>query len=277
MGWKRTAALGNEDHDNSNASNIKVSIQKAIGSIADLFEEFDFQWKVFLKHSFITTQQSTYIKRIKEESSEEDTIVVHIDFAENHALVNQREIMQAHWSTPQATIFTIHLKVNKESHHSMAIISDDLTHDVKFVHAAQGIISDYVQSIYPTVKRLNYVSDGAPQHFKNNKNILNLTYHEKDFGIPASWSFCATSHGKAAVDGIGAAIKYRATRKVLSGKPSDGILTPRDLFKFAQQDTMINMFYLDRTSIDRNARHHDLLGRWRKIKTEGKASLNSWY
>ena len=84
--------------------------------------------------------------------------------------------MQAHWTTPQATLFTIHLKINKEKHDNLAIISDYLAHDVEFVHAAQGIINHYVQSIYPTVKQLNYVSDGAPQHFKNNKNILNLNY-----------------------------------------------------------------------------------------------------
>ncbi|CAF4599840.1 unnamed protein product, partial [Rotaria socialis] len=25
--------------------------------------------------------------------------------------------MQAHWTTPQATIFTIHIKVDKDNHH----------------------------------------------------------------------------------------------------------------------------------------------------------------
>ena len=46
-----------------------------------------------------------------------------------------------------------------------------------FVHAAHSIISDYVQSAYPAAKQLNYFSDAAPQHFKNSKNILNLSYH----------------------------------------------------------------------------------------------------
>ena len=223
-----------------------------------------------MRHSFIATEQSIYIKKIKDEANEDDAIIVHVDFAENHSLLNQNAIMQAHWSTQQASIFTIHLKVSRERYHSMAIISNNLTHDVQFVHAAQAIISDYVQSIYPAAKRLIYVSDGAPHHFKNNKNILNLTYHRSDFGIPASWSFCATAHGKGAVDGIGAAIKYRATKRVLSGNSTDAILTPYDLFKFAQKDTTVNVFYLDTTTIERNAKHYGLIDRWRRIGNESK-------
>lgn len=152
----------------------------------------------------------------------------------------------------------------------MVIISDYLVHDVEFVHAAQGIISDYVESAYPMVKRLNYVSDGAPQHFKNNTNILNLTYHQIDFGIPASWTFRATAHGKGAVDGIGAAVKYRATRQVLSGTASDAILTPEGLYKFTQKDSSMNVFYLDKGRIKKNAEQFHLLSRWKRDKTQGE-------
>ena len=103
-----------------------------------------------------------------------------------------------------------------------------------------------MESTCPIARQLNYVSDGAPQHFKNNKNILNLTYHRVDFGLPAAWTFCATAHGKSAADGIGAAIKYRATKKVLSGNMSDAILTPEHLFKFVKRDTAIDVFYLEK-------------------------------
>ena len=150
------------------------------------FKSLIHRWESYLRHSFIDRQQYDYIKNIKDDANENDTVAVHIDFAENHTLLNHKEIMQTHWTTPQATIFTIHLKINKEKHNSIAIISDYLAHDVEFVHAAQGIVNHYVQSTYPTVKQLNYVSDGAPQHFKNNKNILNLTYHQVDFGLPAA-------------------------------------------------------------------------------------------
>ena len=160
--------------------------------------------------------------------------------------------------------------MSKDEHHSVAIISDYLAHDVKFVHAAQGIILDYIQSVHPSVKRIKYVSDGVGQHFKNNKSILNLTYHQHDFGIPATWIFSSTTHGKGPMDGIGAAIKYRATRKVLSGKPEDAILTPDEHFRFAQSDTKINVFFLDARRIVQNSHYFKLESRWKDGKVEGK-------
>ena len=261
------------DHDGGTSPRDKyISLQRLSGSVDDLLREFDSQWKSYLKHSYITTQQSNYIKEIKERASEHETIVVNIDFAENHTLLNQKEIMQAHWTNTQAALFTVHLKINKDEHRSMVIISDHLTHDVEFLHAAQGIITDYVLSVYPGVKRLNYLSDGAPQHFKNNKNMLSLTYHRTDFGIPAVWSFTSTAPGKSAVDGIGAAIKHKATRRVLSGKTADAILTPQELFRFAQEDTSINVFYLSKERIKQNQNRFGLHTRCSRHRTEGKHS-----
>ena len=173
-----------------------------------------------------------------------------MDFSENHNLLHQNEVMQVHWTTTQAAIFTAQIEVNKNKHHQIAIVTDYLSHNVKFVHTAQGIIVDYILSIYPAVKQHNYVSNGAGQHFKNNKSILKLTDHQRDFGILASRAFIATAHGKCPMDRIGAALKYRATRKVLSGKAEDPILTPEALFRFAQQDTTIDVFYLETTIIN---------------------------
>ena len=275
MMWRKPVKTtgGTAGSQSTNATNTKILLQKLTGSVADLLQEFDSQWASFRKHSFITRQQAIYIRQIKLDADEYNSIIVHIDFAENYTLLNQKQIMQAHWTTPQATIFTVHIRINKEKQQSVALISDYLEHDVEFVHTAQGIITDYVLSVYPSVRRLNYVSDGAGQHFKNNKNILNLTHHHSDFGISALWTFCATAHGKSAVDGIGAAIKHRATKRVLSGKPTDAILTPEDLFKFCQQDTIINVFYVSKSRVKQNSERYRLQARWKHGKLEGKDSL----
>ncbi|CAF1539642.1 unnamed protein product [Rotaria magnacalcarata] len=273
MVWSKPASSTASTNDTSPSrkfSNNQVLLQKVNGSVADLLQEFNTQWLIFLKHSYIATEQSNYIRRIKSEANEYDTIVIHMDFAENYSLLQQNSIMQAHWATPQATIFTIHAKISKDNHHSMAIISDYLEHDVEFVHSAQRVIVDHIQSVYPGVKKLNYVSDGAPQHFKNNKNILNLSYHYTDFGLPASWTFCATAHGKSAVDGIGAAIKHRANRHTLGNNSSSVILTPEDLYKFARHSNEINVFYTNRTHIKHNTERYDLYARWNQHRVEGK-------
>ena len=273
MVWRKSTVKPDAMKDASSskqATNNQILLQKVNGSIADLLQEFDSQWPMFLKHSYITAEQSDYIRRIKIEASEYDTIIVHIDFAENYNLIHQNSIMQAHWTTQQAAIFTVHIQVNKDNHHSMAIISDYLEHDVEFVHAAQNVIVDYVQSVYPMVKKINYVSDGAPQHFRNNKNILNLTYHSIDFGIPASWTFCATVHGKSAVDGIEVAIKHRATREVLYGNSSCVILTSEDLDMFARYKTMINVFYMSRNTVKKNTQRYCLYARWNEYGVNGQ-------
>lgn len=84
---------------------------------------------------------------------------------------------------------------------------------------------------------INYLSDGASAHFKNNKNLLNLTLHQSDFVLPASWTFSATSHGKGPVDGIGAAIKSRATRHLLTLQGERAFLTQREFYDFIDRAT----------------------------------------
>ena len=278
MIWRTpTISPSNNDDNKQIKPNNKVSLQRIEGLVAILLDEFGLQWHKFLKHHFITSQQFDYIKNIKENANEENVIIIQMDFSENPNLFHQNEAMQAHWTTAQAAIFTAHIKVSKNKHHNIAIVSDYLSHNVKFVHAAQGIIVDYILSIYPAVKQLNYLSNGAGQHFKNNKSILNLTYH-RDFGIPASWTFSSTADGKGPMDGIGAAIKYRATRKVLSEKAEDAVLIPEALFKFRQQDTTIDAFYLETTTINQNYNRFKLEHRWKNGKVEGTLhTICKWY
>jgi hypothetical protein len=251
----------------------KISMQRVSGSIRDLLEEFDVKWPKFAVHHYWTRQQQEYIKKIKEEAHANRTVAVQMDFAENHSLIVQHEIQQAHWTTPQATIFTVHVTVDKTAHYSLAFISDHLDHDVDFLHAAQGLIVQFILHRYPTVKRVNYITDGAPQHFKSNRSMLNLTHHESDFGIPATWTFSATAYGKAPVDGIGAALKYRATRRVLSGRREDTILTPKELYQFASTDTKINVFYLSRQDIKQNSESMNLSKRLTQKAVKGQIIL----
>ena len=171
----------------------------------------------------------------------------------------------------------MNIRVNAQTHHSMAIISECLEHDVKFVHAAQKIISQFVRDEYPRVRNLNYVTDCTCQHFKSNRSILNLNHHHQDFDIIACWSFSATAHGKSSVDGIGASIKYRATRHTLSGDRFQAILTPRELYEFASHDTALIVFYLDHHTITTNANEHSLDARWDHRGAKGKLSYFTMY
>ena len=198
-------------------------LQRISGSVGDLIDEFDIQWR---------------------------------KFAENHNLFVQHQIQQAHYNTAQATIFMINIHVNNNTHHAIAITGDSLDHDVTCS---------------------NYVTDDACQHFKSNKSILNLIYHYRDFRIAPSWTFASTAHGKSSVDGIGASIKYRATRRVLSGDRRDAIFTPRELYHFASIDTSLKVFYLDSDAIQSNSRKYNLEAQLNQRRVKGKYKLRTLF
>ena len=134
----------------------------------------------------------------------------------------------------------------------------------------------------------NYLSDGASQHFKNAKNMMNLTYHQTDFNIAASWTFSATSHGKGPVDGIGAVVKSRATRHILTATPEKALLSPEDFFKYTKEandhqvikgdlepNRPIEAFYIKKIDVD-NTLKTILETRWSKlVKTKWIEGIQS--
>lgn len=42
--------------------------------------------------------------------------------------------------------------------------------------------------------------------------MINLRYHQNDFGVPAEWHIFATAYGKVATDGVGALFKKEAAQ-----------------------------------------------------------------
>jgi hypothetical protein len=65
------------------------------------------------------------------------------------------------------------------------------------------------------LKKNVYYSDGSAAQYKNRKNLLNITFHNEDFGMPAEWHFFATSHGKSTSDGVGDTLKTIAAKASL--------------------------------------------------------------
>ena len=136
------------------------------GSFDVLLKEIDDLWSSYITHNFCTHKQREYIVLLKEESHLSKYIVIQMDFAQNFAFVIQQEVQCAFYFRQQATLFTIYIRVGDE-HRNMVIISDSLTHDNKFVHAAQKILIEFIKVEYPNVPVINYVTDGAISHFKS--------------------------------------------------------------------------------------------------------------
>ena len=86
-----------------------------------------------------------------------------------------------------------------------------------------------------SLKEIQYYSDGCAKQYKNKKNFLNLTYHSKDFGVPAKWAFFATSHGKGPWDGIAGCVKREAALESLWQPLKNQSQTALDFLNFAKE------------------------------------------
>lgn len=87
-----------------------------------------------------------------------------------------------------------------------------------------------------------------------------MIHHKNDFGIEASWTFCASGHGKGPSDGIGATVKSSANRSILTSGTT--LSSAKDFFNFTKKmneeaakskgvsEPPINACYLRSTTIE---------------------------
>lgn len=76
-------------------------------------------------------------------------------------------------------------------------------------------------------------------HLRNRYNLHNLCMAAEDFGVDITWSFFPTSHGKGAVDGIGAVVKRTLWTSVKARKII--LNTPRDFYEFLNKKGLDNV------------------------------------
>lgn len=220
-------------------SKPRTSLEKFSKSSSEFINEFCSNIKNLSSHAFIAKEQASFTRSLKE-SLEETEFLVICDFAENYAFVIQNAAPGFHWNNNQATIYpvVIYFKSQDElKHRSLVIISDCPNHDAVAVSVFSQIINDFIKTLCDCPSKIFYVSDGAPQQFKNFKNFVNLYYHEEDYGIDAEWHFSATAHGKGPCDGVGGTFKRIAARASLQLPYDQQITTTQELYEWASKPT----------------------------------------
>ncbi|CAF4388945.1 unnamed protein product, partial [Rotaria magnacalcarata] len=217
-------------------NNNHVKLQHFNGAFRSLIDQLNGRWPSFVTHTYVTRQQRDYIKSIKLASSFSTFAVVQMDFAENFSFVVQKEIQSAYWNKKQSSLYTVAITVGGD-HRSMVIISNRMVHDTTFVFCTQKLIVKFLLDEYPTLPKINYVSDGAPSQFKNNYNMLNLALHQQDFAIKAAWTFTSSGHGKSPCDGLGAVVKSAARKYLLKQGPEAAFCSAKDFYQFALEKT----------------------------------------
>lgn len=218
-------------------SKPRTSLTTVLQNATEFIDEFCEKMESLLSHAFIAKKQSTYVHNLKESLKQGEFLVV-CDFAENYAFVVQEAAPGFHWNNNQATVYPVVFYYIDDSvlcHKSIVIISDCLKHDTTAVYVFAEKVIEYIKSICSNVFKIFYVSDGAPQQYKNIKNFINLYHHKHDFDVLAEWHFYATAHGKGPCDGVGGTVKRMAARASLQLPLDQQITTPQELFDWASQ------------------------------------------
>lgn len=214
-----------------------TTLKNIVEDVTEFISYFCEKIEKSLPHAFISTQQSAYFKALKARLQDGE-IIVNFDFAENYAFVVQNAPPGYHWNNNQATVFVtyIYYKDGDEvKGKGFVVISDSLNHDTVAVFTYQKLLIEYLKSNF-TVNKIYYFSDGAPQQFKNYKNVLNIYYHHSNFGIEADWHYFPTAHGKGACDGVGGSVKRTAAKASLQLPPNKQILTAVSLYDWLKND-----------------------------------------
>jgi hypothetical protein len=179
------------------------------------------------------------------------------DFAENFSVPQQDQIQAAYYKPLSLSLFTCCTWFRGECQ-SYVIVSESLEH-----HKEQ--ILPYVLRILEMspeeVQHVNIWTDGPYSQFKNRfvAHAISCFVNNERFQPMLKlksimWNFFATSHGKGAVDGIGAVVKTEMRKKILARKVS--INCARDFV--AAHSGSIQVLEMEKPDFDFYKKKYDL-------------------
>lgn len=193
------------------------------GTLFEAKEDFYGQLQDISRHAYNAKRQHYELRQLKENLSANEIIVLQ-DFAENYTIRHQSEIMQAHWNSPNVTLFTciVYYKdVEGElTHLNYCIVSDFMQHNKEAVHVFNETLLKelFSQKLTFKVSHVHYFTDGASSQFKNRFILKDLMFHKEDYGCTAERNYFGTAHGKGPHDGIGGEVKRVVFRAELQKK-----------------------------------------------------------
>lgn len=131
-------------------------------------------------------------------------------------------------SHAQASLHTVVLYSARKPPTCICTISENLEHGPIGIWAHLKPVLKLIKDQYAEVKHLIFWSDGPSSQYKQKNNFYRLSLDPFMEGYKTvCWNFFESSHGKGAVDGVGAVIKRSANDAVRRGVD---INTPRRLY-----------------------------------------------
>lgn len=225
-------------------------VQETSGSLGQAIHALSEKLVAFKKHWFIKKKQSDHFQHAKENLLPTEA-VLQMDFAENYSIISQDEIQSAHWCHGQVTIFTACASFPDKTVKCFAVISDNRDHNKYAVWTFMKEVLSAIKKMKPELKHIKIFTDNCAGQFKNKYSLSNLCFFEKDFGLTADWNFFASSHGKGAVDGVGAVVKRTAWMGVKARKVI--INEAQDFYNYVSKEVEnVECMYVESNEIQQN-------------------------
>ena len=164
----------------------------------------------FIQHSERVRTQYDNLAILKETLTKTEC-TVQVDFAENYVCHYLEEINNAYYSKEQLTVHpaVIHYKgVNGElKHKSLVVLSDEMAHTVATVFVFLKVIVGWIKQNLAHIQQIHYMSYSPTSQYRNGTIFNLVSLHKAMFGIPASWQYFESGHGKGPCDGVGGSDK----------------------------------------------------------------------
>ena len=202
----------------------KVKLVEKTMSMKELGDIALKQFVDFGKHRERVISQYRAARQIKEKMPP-GHISVQCDFAENYCYGEKEEVQSAYYSKDQITLHpaVFHHRTEVDAPlkvTSACYVSDVTDHTAPMVFAILKQIVTLAKQTVPELKYIHYLSDSPSSQYRNKHLMYIIAQHDKMFGIPCTWTYFESGHGKGPCDGIGGSSKRLADLAVKTDKAS---------------------------------------------------------
>ena len=183
-----------------------------------------------------------------------------MDFAENYTTGHLEEVQSAYFVKKQITLHpvVVHYKDDNNDDDddddtcalktkSLVVVSDVNLHNSTFVFAVLTKVNKMAKRILPGLQSIHYITDSPTSQYRNSVMLNAVFQHQSAFGIPCTWNYMESGHGKGPCDGIGGCAKRGAD---LAVKRGTSIQTASDLEKWGNARGKISYEILTQIDYD---------------------------
>ncbi|XP_013401704.1 uncharacterized protein LOC106167464 [Lingula anatina] len=245
--WKRVECQGGK---------MKMKILKEEMEREKFWPIWESELLEFKDHVSRVSRQFEMSKVLKQNLPNNE-VFIHMDFAQNYSCKTAEEIQSAYWNSSQVTLhpIVIYFRGSDGSleHRSYVAVSNTLVHASSTVIAILDKLYSMELMELQNVQHIHYWTDSPTSQYRNRYIFDFILRHTERYGMPATWNYFESGHGKGPCDGVGGTVKRLADQAVNAQKAN--IQDAEDFYVWAQNSNLrsIKFFFVQKDACDREA------------------------